>query len=637
MRLNDRGHQWQITLCWFLGAALTVFLYWPGLSGPFMLDDDSSVKPAHVQTLNLPDFLNATFANTSGPLGRPIAVATFILNDYFWGPDPYSYKVTNLAIHLLIGGFIFIWLRQLCRHKGLPDIFPLLISLLWMIHPIQLSTALYPVQRMAQLSSLFMILGCIGYTSARLRQLAEQSSHITRLFGSALLCFPLALLSKENGAILALYYLCLEVFIFQGQCQTKAQRTSLIVFLTLFNFLPILGAIGYIASHWDKYLGLYHTHLFTLSDRMLTQPVVLLFYLKELLIPQISQLGLFLDDFPIYTHLSPLPIFALCVHAGILSFLFYNPKQYPLIRFSIAWFYASHAIESSILPLEMVFEHRNYLASLGVFIPVVLLFSWKPLYASIRPIFIYACLAGYLFLLSALTFMRAETWGNMGLFLSIEVDEHPNSARAHVFWANYLSSHQLHEESLKHLIQAEKLSPHNLGPKVHQLLLYCRSPQLPAGLLEHVLHSATHDIITAYAVSTLDFLTNRELLGKCPAIPHETFLTLMTLTSENPHIQNQKEWLASLYTDRATAYMLLENYEEAIIWLNKAFNLYPKRISPLLTKADYQILTHHFQEAHETIESLKKRAPAHYIAWLESKLQEAKERHARSIQVPLKF
>ena len=620
---------------WFLLAALgTLLLYIPGLSGPFLLDDITSVQTAVLRTWTWENFFGKMLDNTSGPLGRPLAVASFLANHYFFGPNPFSYKLTNVLLHLLIGGLIFRLLSQIGQYlqQTAKDALKIatLASILWLIHPLQVSTALYPVQRMAQLSDLFIVLACLGYTTGRLRQIYQQPHSTRVLYASALIFFPLALLSKETGALLALYYACLEGFIFQFSFPTPQTRRTTYGFLGLFCLLPCLLACGYLIYRWDIYLGRYHTQLFGLFDRLRSEPVVLLFYLKELIVPRVSEMSLFLDDFPVYTHWNGIVLGALAFHGVLWGLVWKGWKKYPLICFGIAWFYASHALESTILPLELAFEHRNYLASMGIFIVLADVWFRALNKVDIKPLVKQALLGVWLVLLAHLTYLRVMGWENLGVFLSLAVDEHPKSARAHVFWANYLLEHGLKEQSFQELTLARTLAPRNSGMIIHKLLFYCDMP-IPSALIQELEESLKNEVLTAYSLSALDTLITRALKGSCSAVPPALLVHLFQLATQNPNVQYQKNWLSSLYQYRAYAYFLNKEYDNGMTCLDKSFELYPKRITPLLNKAEYQIMNHRLQEAEQTLilihQKLQKRpyAFSDYIPLIEEKLKKAKK------------
>src|SRR5690606_32282116 len=58
--------------------------------------------------------------------------------------------------------------------------------------------------------------------------------------------------------------------------------------------------------------------------------------------------------------------------AIILCLLFAAAKarKYPLLTFAILFFFLNHLVEGTVIPLELVFEHRNFIPSMFVFVPV---------------------------------------------------------------------------------------------------------------------------------------------------------------------------------------------------------------------------------------------------------------------------
>src|SRR5690606_470084 len=94
------------------------------------------------------------------------------------GPDSWGYKYHNLLIHLL-NGLLLFWLLQKLLPRLAPQITPEttvaiagLTVATWLLHPLLMSTVLYAVQRMAQLSALFTLAALLCYVFAR-RQLGS--------------------------------------------------------------------------------------------------------------------------------------------------------------------------------------------------------------------------------------------------------------------------------------------------------------------------------------------------------------------------------------------------------------------------------------------------------------------------------
>src|SRR5690606_579132 len=110
---------------------------------------------------------------------------------------------------------------------------------------------------------------------------------------------------------------------------------------------------------------------FTQGQRLLTQLWVLGFYLKLILLPRLADLSLFHDDIAALHHFDVLGAALLAGFAAALYLMIRLRRKAPLCAFALAWFLIAHALESTFLDLELVFEHRNYLAALG---PLMVLF-----------------------------------------------------------------------------------------------------------------------------------------------------------------------------------------------------------------------------------------------------------------------
>ena len=117
--------------------------------------------------------------------------------------------------------------------------------------------------------------------------------------------------------------------------------------------------------------GYYDKRPFSLWERLLSQPRILIFYLSLLLYPAPWRFSIEHDinhSLSLITPWTTLP--AIAAVAGLIGFAILNSRKYPILSFGILFFFLNHMVESTILPLELVFEHRNYLPSFFIFVPV---------------------------------------------------------------------------------------------------------------------------------------------------------------------------------------------------------------------------------------------------------------------------
>jgi tetratricopeptide (TPR) repeat protein len=444
-----------------LVSLLTVTVYFPGLSGDYMFDDRANLlqnQQLEFETLDLEALQNAAFSSGSGALRRPVSMASFALNRYFFGIAPFSHKVVNLGIHLLTGAALLLLGRMLLRSyqqyrdpalsEQIVTWLPIVIAGLWLVHPLNLTTVLYIVQRMTSLAALFTVCGLLLYVMGRRRMLAGKHG-LSLILAGLLLCGSLAVFSKENGILLPLYMLVLETTLFRFRTAGGLFDTTIGGFFLLVVAIPAAVATFYLVTHADIYLN-YASRDFNLQERLLTQGRVLLFYLQMIVMPSIQELGLYHDDIPVSHGLldPPATLYSLIALAGMLLAALALVGKRPLVSLGILWFFAGHALESSIIPLEMAHEHRNYLADYGILLALGSAVAQAPLRRG-GPLLKTALPAVFLFMFAYTTWLRSEQWSDNISHAVYEAMHHPESFRS-VFAAGRIHARlalQGHSES----------------------------------------------------------------------------------------------------------------------------------------------------------------------------------------------
>ena len=421
-----------------LVLAATIAVYANGLGGPFLFDDYVHITKnqwVKIESLAWPDLVqawNSSFSNF--PSNRPLAQLSFGINHALSGLDPWAFKATNLAIHLTTGLMVFVFTRlayQAVNH-GKEDasergtLLALATTVLWLLHPINVSTVLYTVQRMAQLSSLALLVALSCYIRGRIR-IADGKSGIGWMLASA----PIAIvgfLAKENTILLPLLLLATELTLLQG-VSISPRRGAIRLIWAIFIALPLIAGTIYFVTHPG--LLYYELRPFTLEERVLTQPRVLFSYLHWLLIPDISAFGLFHDDIQISDSLvnPPSTLVAIIAWFGLILAALVLRRKAPVFAFAVLFFLAGHALESSVLPLEMAFEHRNYLVIVG---PLMLLAHLVTVSSEKHRVRSLALSIGVLLLLSytVVTYLRVNNWTSYNSFILSAAENHPNSARS---------------------------------------------------------------------------------------------------------------------------------------------------------------------------------------------------------------
>jgi len=426
---------------WIFFAAILVAcaLYFPGLGGGYFFDDYPNIVDnvhLHVDSMDWRQWLQAVWSSPSTELQRPLASLTFAINYFASGLAPWPMKAVNLGIHLLNGCLWYLLLLRivaslpsaqsvLARNKLLVAI----VASLWLLHPINLTPALYVVQRMESLAQVFVLGGLLLYVSARTHQDENARGSAWRLW----LGFPLMLLlgvaAKESAALLPLYALIVEL-VLRSSGDSKQRPRSLAAFFGLFLLAPAIIGTTWLLPHVLSATA-YANRSFTLAQRLLTEPRVLMDYIGWTLAPIPSSFSFYHDTIVISTSLlSPwttlLSIAALAamVVAGVLL-----RKSRPLATLGIFWFLAAHAMTATIIPLELAFEHRNYFASAGLLLAAVELALPKRTDA-LLPIARYALVSAFVALCCFSLTLRVKEWSNPVSLALAEASRNPDSPRA---------------------------------------------------------------------------------------------------------------------------------------------------------------------------------------------------------------
>lgn len=352
----------------FIGGLflLTCLVYYGALGSHFWGDDYYNLYGLELIETN--GYSNFIFNGIAGPSGRPLSLLSFALQHESWPNNPFSFKLANLCLHLLNGLLIYLIGKRVVTH--LPGMgagrgsFPLVVTALWLLHPLQISTVLYAVQRMTQLAVFFTLAGILGYLVFRGKYLLTGRVRGLLYMGLAVGAGTIfGVLSKEIAILLPLYILILECTLLAGISRDIRFRW----WAGLFLVAPLFLLMGYLTLHFpDTQMG-YQSRHFTMSERLLTQPMVLFDYLAKILLPIPGVYSIFNDDFPVVSGLlqPPSAIIYLLGIAGMLGLGLYWRRRRSVIGFAILWFLGGHALESSFISLELYFEHRNYLPLLG--------------------------------------------------------------------------------------------------------------------------------------------------------------------------------------------------------------------------------------------------------------------------------
>ena len=416
---------WKFFFAFASLAVILSLIYSNSLDSGWHLDDFHSITQnpnIHMKEITWVDVSKSFHSDLNYPekLYRPVAGLTFALNFLISGVDPFSYHLVNLFIHWLAAVFLFLFLYQTLQFPAFHRKYAsggfsiaLLSAALWAINPIQTQSVTYIVQRMNALAGMFYILSMACYVQARTAPETKRKVFSWVLCGAA---FVLAFGSKENAALLPLSLFLYEGIVVQGGIGSWIRRHKGKVLAGI----ALILALGALYLHYRRgsfvssFLGDYGERPFTVVQRLLTEPRVVWFYLSLIFYPLPDRLSI-AHSFDVSTSLfnPPSTLFAVLALVGAVVLAVLFNRRYRILSFCLLFFLINHLLESSVFPLELVFEHRNYIPSMVIFLPVVIglfhvfdRYSSAPVMKSVLTVFIVLLLVG----LGHATYLRNSAW-----------------------------------------------------------------------------------------------------------------------------------------------------------------------------------------------------------------------------------
>lgn len=511
------------------------FIYQPASNGVYLLDDRSNL--AGLESVHdAQTALQFAVSGKAGPVGRPLSLATFLPQAAMWNESAAPFIRVNIAIHLLNGLLACLFFLQLTRARSAEHPNARLIALaamaLWLFMPLLASSSLMIVQRMATFAATFMLLGLNGYLYARARIESEPNTALTGMAVSLVAGTTLAVLSKENGALLPALVLVMEATLLKSPSNMaqKRWRTWRIVFLGL----PTLAVILLLLSSLPYAEDLVLRRGMTGWERLITQATVLWDYLLNAFVPRPAEYGPFHDGYPLARSITnPLTLLSVVAWILVIAGAILWRRKYPMIAFAVLWFVAGHLLESTTLPLELYFEHRNYIPIMGpVFALSYSLLSITGQYRNVARM----AVAGYVVVNAAILLSVTSLWAKPLEAAGYWSFNSPNSVRA----AAHLASRQMTEIAgpvgLVTLQEFAARHPEHAYLRLHELAVSCRLDserdytKLIADL-EKTLPSIRFD----YSVGTmLDNLMLAISETGCTAVDRATVKRLAEAVASNP-------------------------------------------------------------------------------------------------------
>ncbi len=458
MGIVDNTHIHKILL--LLAAALAaLFLYGVSLEGQFVLDDTNNIEnnsSIRITRLTAAALHDAAFKSVLST--RPVANISFALNHYIHGYNVRGFHLVNILLHIITGILLYFFvtafldLPQVRHTLGPPGWVPLVTAIIWMLHPVQTQTVNYIVQRMTILAALFYILAFFLFIKGRT---ATNTVHRWIFYGGTLLAALLGLGSKETVAMLPFFLLLFDWYFIRDAGKPLPRKfiaSSLILLL-----IACLLVFFYLGKNPRAYItASFSGRDFTLEQRLLTQSRVVLFYLSLIFLPLPSRLNLE-HDFQLSTALlaPPATFFALALIIILLGIALTRAKRHPILSFCLLWYFGNLVIESSVIGLEIIFEHRVYLPSMLLILFSVLWIRKILPQQWLRLLAVAAILPCLMFW----TYERNTVWADSVSLLADSVSKSPDKHRAHLNLGIALKNQGRVDEAVSHYRKVIELKP----------------------------------------------------------------------------------------------------------------------------------------------------------------------------------
>ena len=556
-----------------------LFVFWPALSGPFLLDDFVHFPKLsqYGQIDSIEKVLKLIFSN-EGASGRPLSFLSLLISDNAWPSDPYGFKYTNLLIHILNGVLVFLLCRKIAsiletKTNGArkANLVALVAMAIWLLHPINISAMMLTIQRMTLLMAFFSLAGLLVYLKGREVVTMGGMSKGYWLMSIGIGVFGvLGVLAKEPAVMMVCYVLVLEVTVFSS---VKLYRPPYWrAWMAVFIWLPLFMIAAYFIVNLDSMMQYYIKREFDVWERLMSESRVLMVYISLLILPSISRTGPYHDDFVVSTGLfSPAStlLSILCI-AGLIYYALLNRKKRPLLALPILWFFMGHILESTILPLELYFEHRNYLPMLGLVFSVA--YFVVHYVGRVRRFVIIGTVA-FICLEVFVSHSAATVWGNRALVANVWAQEHPRSMRAQIdamrFWLGVGRA----DKARHHFDIARHYYPDDAGMALFGFVVdRCNSePFLEVSMddLRGIIPSAPFEHAS---VEAIQFVMNRIEEGRACEVTNQELLEIMNMYLENPLFYGVKKIRSIIYRHMATVYMWEGDLDNTIQSLDLAYD-----------------------------------------------------------------
>jgi hypothetical protein len=435
-------------------------LYVKTIDYPFVFDDRAAV--VENDSIRAPVRLRRLMGHNPT---RPLVNLSYALDHARSGLRPRAYHVTNIVLHALNVGLLFMLVRRAAldaaRGGGTPLVTATLAAALFAVHPVMTEAVTYISSRSELLSATFLLLGLLAARRALL-------THRVRWALMSIVALVLAAGSREIAVVMPAVVFLYDRLLLDGAPEVRRWRVWWI-------HAPAFALVGCAASVrlW-LFLFVEHAGVERLPWMAVPLEVEAVTRYLSLLVVPLSQ-SIVHDIHPFSDLTSVRALVAAMNLALFLCAAWYLRRSRPLASFGMTWFLLfllpSAALVVLVPRAQPLAEHRVYLASGGIFVALA---SAAGLAWERRPHWRVPILVLGLAVTSALawtTLARNEVWAHSMTLWADAVGRAPRTWIAQYGYAQALQEDGDCVSAVEHYRRAIQLRPGE--PKAYYNLALC--------------------------------------------------------------------------------------------------------------------------------------------------------------------
>lgn len=328
---------------------------------PFHFDDHHTIEenPRIKHIENIPSF----FWKNEGPVGtRPLLLTTLAINYALGGVNVVGYHIFNNLLHAINAILLYLFVIKTLnlprfreRYRDVSKEIGLFSALLFAVHPIQTQAVTYIISRSMPLATFFYLGGILLFLEA---VEGRRNIYYILLF----LASFLGMASREDYFTFPFLLFIYDAMLVSS-LRDALRRWWVYGILLMTAGYRLWLSLTYEAT--DEAAG-FGVKLLTPYEYLCTQFNVLWTYVRLLFLPINQNLDY---DYPVSKGIFDFPTpLSFLGHVLVLAFGVWMFKRNRLVTFLILWWYNTISPSSSVVPIiDVIFEHRVYLPSVGFF------------------------------------------------------------------------------------------------------------------------------------------------------------------------------------------------------------------------------------------------------------------------------